>query len=81
MTRTPGNTIMDAADVDLRELLSTFGDEGDLERFTPVEGAAVPQPFKRLLVHDQHMTVTLEDHHGGQVHLRVHDSMLGESGV
>ena len=76
MTRTPGDTIMDAADVDLRGLLSTFGDEGDLERFTPVEGAAVPQPFNRLLVHDQHMTVTLEDHHGGPLHLSVRDSML-----
>lgn len=69
---------MDAADVNLRELLSTFADEGDLERFTPIDGAAVPQPFKRLLVHGQHMTVTLEDHHGGPVHLNVHDSLIGD---
>ncbi len=67
---------MDAANVDLRELLCTFGDEDDLERFTPVAGAAVPPPFKRLLVHDQHMTVTLEAYHGDPVHLNVHDSVL-----
>ena len=69
---------MNQADVDLRGLLSTFGDEGDFARFAQVDGEAVPQPFKRLLVHDQHMTVTLEDHHGGAVHLSVHDSVLGD---
>lgn len=32
---------------------------------------AVPEPYHRLLVHDQHMTVTVEAHHGKPVYLRV----------
>ena len=67
---------MNQPDVDLRGLLSTFGDDGDFARFAQVDGEAVPQPFRRLLVHDQHMTVTLEAYHGGPVHLSVHDSVL-----
>lgn len=32
-----------------------------------VPGDGVPQPYRGLLVHDQHMTVTVEAHHGGPV--------------
>ncbi len=67
---------MDQPDVDLRGLLSTFGDDGELARFVQVDGPSVPQPFNRLLVHDQHMTVTLEAYHRGPVHLCVHDSAV-----
>lgn len=76
MTQLPGNNTMDQTDVDLLGLLSTFGDEGDLARFKQVSGPAVPQPFQRLLVHDQHMTVALEAYHAGPVHLCVHDSVV-----
>lgn len=55
----------------LDELLDLFGDSADAARFTPVPPAEVPPPYDRLLVHDDHMTVTLETHHGGPVHLRV----------
>ncbi len=71
---------MDQPDVDLRGLLSTFGDDGELARFVQVDGPSVPQPFNRLLVHDQHMTVTLEAYHRGPVHLSVHDSVLRNDG-
>lgn len=37
----------------------------------PVAAAAVPEPFRSLLDHDRHMTVTMERHHGGPVGLRV----------
>jgi len=36
-----------------------------------VEGEAVPEPFKRLLVHERDMTSTLESHYGRRVHLRL----------
>lgn len=36
-----------------------------------VDGEAVPEPYKRLLVHDRDMTSTLEQHHGKGVHLRL----------
>lgn len=56
----------------LRELLELFGDEGDLERFVPVRAGDVPEPYNRLLVHDQHMTVTLEARFGGPLDLEAH---------
>jgi chorismate-pyruvate lyase len=37
----------------------------------PVEGGEVPEPCRRLLVHDSDMTPTLEAFHGERIHLRV----------
>jgi chorismate-pyruvate lyase len=37
----------------------------------PVEGTEVPEPCRRLLVHDSDMTPTLEAFHGARIHLRV----------
>lgn len=37
----------------------------------PVPGNAVPEPFRSLLVHEHDMTPTLEEFHGGLVHLHV----------
>ena len=39
--------------------------------FTVVSGDAVPEPYRTLLVHERDMTRTLEQHHGGSIHLRV----------
>src|SRR2546423_993442 len=36
-----------------------------------VDGEAVPQPYKRLLVHQNDMTPTLESFHGRDIHLRL----------
>ena len=36
-----------------------------------ISGLEVPAPYDRLLVHEGHMTVTLERHHGSPVELRV----------
>jgi len=36
-----------------------------------VDGEAVPQPFKRLLVHNNDMTPTLETFHQRDIHLRL----------
>lgn len=36
-----------------------------------VPGEEMPEPYRRLLVHDQHMTVTMEQHHGCPVQVRV----------
>ena len=35
-----------------------------------VDGEAVPEPYKSLLVHESDMTITLERHFGGRVTLR-----------
>src|SRR5207247_10256713 len=36
-----------------------------------VDGEAVPQPYKQLLVHHNDMTPTLEKFHGRDIHLRL----------
>jgi chorismate-pyruvate lyase len=36
-----------------------------------VSPAEVPAPYRDLLVHDQHMTVTVEKHHGSLVNVRI----------
>lgn len=55
---------------DLPDLWRLFSpDPADVPRHVPVESAAVPEPYSTLLVHDQHMTVTLERYHGGRVQL------------
>jgi len=36
-----------------------------------VDGEAVPQPYKRLLVHTDDMTPTLESFYGREIHLRL----------
>ncbi len=36
-----------------------------------LDGEAVPQPYKRLLVHQNDMTPTLENFHGRDIHLRL----------
>jgi len=37
-----------------------------------IEGEAVPQPYRSLLVHESDMTSTLENFHRDRVHLKVH---------
>jgi len=53
----------------LVELFYEFpGEFAELEEFSPTE---VPEPFDGLLVHDQHMTVTVERFHGSPVDVEV----------
>jgi chorismate-pyruvate lyase len=59
------------AEPDLQRLWSQFSAPADLPAAEPVDGPDVPEPYHRLLVHNHHMTVTLEQHHGGPVALHV----------
>ncbi len=61
-----------APDAKLRELFNLFAAElpVDLPEFEIIEPDEIPQPYRELLVHEQHMTVTLERFHGEQVALR-----------
>jgi hypothetical protein len=43
----------------------------DIVGCEPVEGAALPEPFRRLLVHQDHMTTRLTDYFGGPLALQV----------
>ena len=56
----------------LAHLLGLFPRDGiapeDLE---PIDARDMPDPYHRLLVHEEHMTVTLEEHHKSRVDLVV----------
>src|SRR5207244_9964543 len=56
---------------DLVALFAQFPPADDLPRFDYVPPGAVPEPYHTLLVHEHHMTVTVEAHHGDLVDVRV----------
>ncbi len=56
---------------DLRALYALFPPGDDLPEYELVPPDEVPQPYHGLLVHDHHMTVTVEQYHGGAVDVRV----------
>jgi chorismate-pyruvate lyase len=55
---------------DIRMLFALFG-PGDLPEYEFVPADEVPPPYHGLLVHEHHMTVTVEAHHGSLVDVRV----------
>lgn len=62
---------------ELNSLLEDFPEERPL--FTKVEhvpGSTVPEPYKTMLVHEHHMTVTMENYHQSSVDVRVLESRL-----
>lgn len=53
-------------------LIEVFHPEGDaFAQLQAVPAAEVPQPYADLLAHNSHMTVAMEQFHGGPVSLRV----------
>lgn len=72
MTDNPLNLPPANGGPDLRELLALFPTSGPpLLDAAVVEGDAVPPPYHGLLVHDYHMTVTVEAYHGDLVDVRI----------
>jgi chorismate-pyruvate lyase len=62
---------------DLPTLLALFPPAASyLSAAVPVLGPQVPPPYHDLLVHEHHMTVTVEAHHGGPVDVVVLDRRL-----
>lgn len=65
-------SVPDAADRPLAPLSAFFsGDALRQLHEEAIDGAAMPQPYRRLLVHDSDMTSTLERYHGERLTLRV----------
>src|SRR5262249_22828705 len=57
---------------DLRALFSLFSLPLDqVLEYDLVPGDEVPPPYRKLLVHEHHMTVTVEAHHGDLVDVRI----------
>jgi chorismate-pyruvate lyase len=58
---------------DLRSLASIFPLGGDIPEYEYVPADEVPEPYHKLLVHEHHMTVTMEQHHGDLVNVVILD--------
>ncbi len=56
---------------DLDTLLALFPPATAIKAAEPIAAEQVPEPYHGLLVHDQHMTVTVEAHHQGRVNVVV----------
>jgi chorismate-pyruvate lyase len=62
---------------DLHALAALFYSSlADLGQFVEVTAEAMPQVYRRLLAHDAHMTVTVEDYHQDSVDVRVLDKVV-----
>ena len=64
----PAALTVDPAKV-IRLMLAFFGDS-EVPLARSVAAAAVPEPYRSLLVHNGHMTEALERHHGGAPSVR-----------
>jgi chorismate-pyruvate lyase len=58
---------------DLQTLLALFPPSDYLHDSQIVPADRVPEPYRGLLVHEHHMTVTVEAHHGSLVDVRILD--------
>jgi chorismate-pyruvate lyase len=58
---------------DIRTLFALFSSPGDLPEYAFVPADEVPPPYHELLVHEHHMTVTVERHHGSLVDVQILD--------
>lgn len=61
-------------DFSLDSLYSLFPNSPDRPEIEPIPGELVPEPYRKLLVHNHHMTVTVEAFYGHPVDVRVLDS-------
>ncbi len=65
---------------DLHSLADLFyGAPDDLGKFEEVDATSVPAVYRQLLVHDAHMTVTVEKHHGCPVDVEVLSTKVTDS--
>lgn len=53
-----------------------YEDDTALGTFTEVTPEQMPQGYRQLLAHEHHMTVTVEEFHGGPVEVRVLDKVV-----
>jgi hypothetical protein len=63
--------MLQRAEPELDALFALFPPAEDVGAFEEVPADEVPPPYHRLLVHEHHMTVTVEAHHGGLVDVKI----------
>jgi chorismate-pyruvate lyase len=59
-------------------LYGLFPNADDRPELVPVTPEEMPEPYRQLLVHTHHMTVTVEGHYGQAVNVKVLESVQGE---
>ena len=65
---------------ELDALVKMFpSDQPLFEKAEHVSSASVPDPYKSLLAHNHHMTVTMEEYHNSSVDVSVLDQRLDEN--
>jgi len=57
-------------------LYSLFSGATDRPTVTAISPTEMPEPYRSLLVHSHHMTVTVEQFYGQSVHVRVLDTRI-----
>ncbi len=57
----------------LNDLLSLFPTADDFQSYETVLPEEVPSPYRELLVHEHHMTVTVEEYHGDKVDVVIYN--------
>ena len=62
---------MPSSGPDLLDLLALFPPADYLRAYEYVRSDEVPPPYRKLLVHEYHMTVTVEEHHGSLVDVKI----------
>ena len=63
----------------IREMYEIFGADPDVPALEEVEPDEVPEPYYGLLVHEEHMTVTMEAFHECSVELRIIERSRSEN--
>ena len=72
----PFSENIEPVDVELGDLIALFYDDPvELGVFSDVVADDMPQPYRDLLAHNHHMTVTVERHHDSAVDVQVLDTM------
>jgi chorismate-pyruvate lyase len=63
---------------ELESLIELFYRQADdLGKFIELAAADLPQPYRKLLAHQHHMTVAMEQHHGQRVNVEVLNTHRG----
>jgi hypothetical protein len=65
-------------DPQLPELFAVFPASADVPEFQNVLPEEVPEPYHGLLVHNHHMTVTMEEYYHDRVNVRILQRLLGD---
>ncbi len=65
------STSNESGGLNLPSLFTLFRPADEIPEHEIISGEEMPQPYRDLLVHEHHMTVTVESHHGDLVDVKI----------